>query len=460
MRIIFKIIWFLVFAKILFFWLWLWQLKEYHLGRMRAHFEKSFFKKTASGFWRIKFPIFTKKTAILSIIGIFLIILFLLIESHIVFLAVLIFSPLIFSFIVLIFQAPSEIFKKLILKRAGRKIEKMAGVLVIGVTGSYGKTSTKDFLAHILSKKFRVLKTEEHINSEIGIAKTVLKNLDEEKQVFIVEMGAYEKGKIKEVCQMVKPKIGVLTGINEQHLSMFGSLENIVQAKFELIESLPEDGLAVFNGNNELIRSKIFAQGGSISGGKNQKLVKEDNGVYESVLNNLLPWDKENFLMAAAVAESLGMKTEEIKESAENISSRIKIAKGINGSDVILSVYSANPRSVESHLDYLKRWPGSKIIVMPCLIELGKSAQEIHRRIGKKIGQICDLAVITTEENFKEIKEGALISGMALEKIIFCAEPDKIFKKIKSVSGKDGIILLESRVPQELIKKVRWQYGD
>ncbi|GAI48689.1 unnamed protein product, partial [marine sediment metagenome] len=129
--------------------------------------------------------------------------------------------------------------------------EQFKNLLVVGITGSYGKTSTKEFLATVLSKRFNVLKTKEHQNSEIGISRCILNELKPEHKVFIVEMGAYGKGGIKLLCDIAKPKIGILTGMNEQHLALFGSQENIIKTKYELIENLPSDGMAIFNGNNK-----------------------------------------------------------------------------------------------------------------------------------------------------------------------------------------------------------------
>jgi len=127
-------------------------------------------------------------------------------------------------------------------------------VKVIGITGSYGKSSTKEFLATILSAKYKVCKTSANRNSEIGVAETVLRELKPEHEIFIVEMGAYRTGEIKAICDIVHPTIGVLTAVSEQHLALFGSLEATKKAKYELIEALPENGIAIFNADNRATR--------------------------------------------------------------------------------------------------------------------------------------------------------------------------------------------------------------
>jgi len=447
--ILISILWFLIFTKVFLFWLWLWQLKEYHWGRFCAHFETKKWKKIISSFWRVKLPKFTPKTITILFFGILLESLILFYISsledsafYISLLILLILSPAISSLLILFFQIPTDILRNKILKRAQQKRKKFKDLLVIGITGSYGKTSTKEFLANILSKKFRVLKTKKHVNAEIGIAQAILNELTKDYEILIAEIGAYERGKIKQVCEMLQPKIGILTGINEQHLSTFGSLENIIEAKFELIESLPEEGLAVFNGNNRYCR-ELF-QETKIP----KKIVYPQNYNFDLSGKNLFSWDIENLSMAAAVAEFLGVEREKIEEALNEIESPIQIKKGINGLNIIDASYSANPDGVIGHLEYLKNWSGKKIIVMPCLIELGKVSGKVHKKIGAKIAEVCDLAIVTTKDRFKEIREGA---G---DKAVFMKDPKAILEKIKNFTKEGDLVLLESRVPVFLIKQL------
>jgi len=493
-------LWLVRTTKTVLFWLYLWQLKEYHIGRFLDHFRTSkgkqlligklnilklflfvaffflplltFFVvyisyifeaiKTLLDFLakRIKKPILTKKTFLLISLGILIELLALslilfytdtIIRLTFYLLIFDILAPLIVSLVVLLFQPLAVLGRNRIIRKAIKKREKFKDLLVIGITGSYGKTSTKEFLAKILSGKFKVLKTKEHQNSEVGISQCILDDLKSEYEVFVCEMGAYNRGGIKLLCDIAKPKIGILTGINEQHLATFGSLENIIKGKYELIESLPEDGIAFFNAKNKYclelyektkIKKKLYGQETTFPGG-------------------------ENILGAVAVARELGMTEEEINRAVEKIENRasiygsegedesktliaykmpgIQIKEGISDLKIIDASFSANPDGVIAHLEYIKNMPGKKIIVMPCLIELGSASREIHQRIGKKIAEVCDLAIITTKERFKEIKEEA---G---EKAIFLKKPKEILEKIKSFTKEGDIILLESRVPNQLI---------
>ncbi|MCK4453817.1 UDP-N-acetylmuramoyl-tripeptide--D-alanyl-D-alanine ligase [Candidatus Parcubacteria bacterium] len=501
--VLISVFWFVRTTKAILFWLYLWQLKEYHIGRFKAHFQTYkgkhlifnkllllkiilllsflfssvlvglqllnfvvllpsvlFFlyllesAKTLKDFFQIKLkkPVLTKKTIPILV---FTFVLFTFIPiflwqkvtlSQVIYdypplyrfcfwlLLIDILVPIIVSLIVLAFQPFTVLLRNRILEKAKKKREKFKDLLVIGITGSYGKTSTKEFLYSILSEKYKnkILKTKEHQNSEIGISQCILNDLKPKHQIFICEMGAYNRGGIKLLCGIAKPKIGILTGINEQHLATFGSQENIIRAKFELIESLPEDGIAFFNAKNKYcvelyektrIKKILYGQEIAFSG-------------------------QENILGAIAVAKEIGMDEKDIMNACEKIKDKIggiELKKGINGLNIIDATYSANPDSVISHLEYLKTWKGRKILIMPCLIELGKVSKEVHQRIGKKIAEVCDLAIITTKECFDDIKGGAKLA-------IFIEDPKKIFEKIKDFNKLEDIILLESRVPKELIE--------
>lgn len=459
MNPIITILWFLIFIKLLLFWLWIWQLKEYRLGRFLAHFEGQWFKKIISSFWRLKYPEFTKKVIIIFLTCLAAEILLLLYFSiTLAIILTIFFIPL----LILSFQIPTVIWRKIVIGKAKAERLKFKNLLVIGITGSYGKTSTKEFLNTILSSKFKVLSTPAHQNTDIAISKLILEKLTRDIEIFIVEMAAYKRGEITSPCQIVKPKIGILTGINEQHMATFGSQENIVKTKFELIEGLPRsesqvllrglpiDTIAFFNAKNKYclelynktnIKKFLYGEAAKIFG-------------------------EENLLGAMLVAKELGMSDEEITKAVEKIENRlpgIQQKGGVNGLIIIDATYSANPYGVTAHLEYLKTFPGRKIIVMSCLIELGKASKEVHRKIGKKIAEVCDLAIITTKDRFKEIKEGVVIvevkprhvRGLTSTKqpeIIFLENPKEIFEKIRDFCYEGDVVLLESRVPSEMIK--------
>ncbi|MBI2042605.1 MAG: UDP-N-acetylmuramoyl-tripeptide--D-alanyl-D-alanine ligase [Candidatus Nealsonbacteria bacterium] len=521
-------LWLVIFAKKIFFWIWLWQLKEYHIGRLIDHFRTYKGKKlilnplfaikilaafgiyfysevpmayailclfflefivSVRGFIKksLKIPVLTRKTSVILSAGIsfeLLVISFLygarvsLVKFTAFLLAVDIFVPVIASLLVLAFQPIAVAMREQALKQATRRIAEAENLLAIGVTGSYGKTSVKEFLAEILSKKYKVLKTEEHQNSEVGIANCITNKLEKRHEIFVAEMGAYNEGGIKLLTSIVKPKIGILTGINEQHMATFGSLRKTIKTKFELIEALPEDGLAILNYDDENIRKeKIENYNSKIKNVKFYSMTSKNADIWAENINadtkslsfNIRAKDGDeadfrlnllgahnvlNVLGAAACAKYLGMSLDEISKACADIDPRrsgMQLKNGVNNLNILDSTYSSNPTGIISHLDYLKLWPGKKIIVMPCLIELGSASNEVHARIGRKIAEVCDLAIVTTKEHFRDIKDGASIKPI---EVVFMEKPEEIIEKIKDFTNAEDIVLLESRVPGRVISNL------
>lgn len=526
------VLWFVRTSKHVLFWLYLWQLKEYHIGRFFAHFKttkgqnlvlnplqnikvilailfllnkivfvwilgfvyfvESFVFFRSVYFNRIKKPKITKKTIPLILLSFLIIILFPIslyiyldniIQISLYLLVFDILTPLVVTAIVLLFQPLAVFIRANIIWSAKRKIEKLKplGLIVIGITGSYGKTSTKEFLTTILSHKFKVLSTKDHQNSEIGISRCVLNNLGSNHKVFVVEMGSYNRGGIKLLSNIVGPKIGIVTGVNEQHLALFGSLDNLLSAEGgrELAIALPEDGLLILNGDNKYcldlykrahtkkllysldknrINSDLWA---------NEITVKKDSVSFVTMnkqkemasftVNVFGKQNVQNILAAILTAKELGMSFEEIAKACEDIKneqSGILLKNGKHGINVIDSSYSSNPDGVIADLEYLNIFPRKKVIVMPCLIELGNKSAEIHRKIGEKIGKVCDLAIITTKEMFLEIKNSAQLAGMKEKNIVFCENPEEILTRISIFCTKGDAVLLEGRVPDKILSKI------
>ncbi|MBC7074380.1 hypothetical protein H5T58_03325, partial [Candidatus Parcubacteria bacterium] len=307
LSLIFPWLWLWRALKSIFFWIHLWQLKEYHLGRFACHFQthkgKSIFKRPllwlkisalilAFYFSHFSFFIFLTLFFLYLVEGFVFFARILqrkLILPHLTFKAIflILVNIIFFSFIawyfafdfkilvlwdigdfsaistlILIFQPISFFFRKRKINLAIQKRKLFKNLLAIGITGSFGKTSTKEFLSTILETKYgkdRVLKTPEHQNSEIAISNLLINELNLTHLFLVCEMGAYNKGGISLLAKMVKPKIGIVCGVNEQHLSLFGSLSNLLSAEGgkELLESLPEDGILIYNGEDQVL-CKIY----------------------------------------------------------------------------------------------------------------------------------------------------------------------------------------------------------
>jgi len=521
--------WLVRSVKQVLFWIYLWQLKQYHRGRFLAHFKTENGKKlmlqpmqvlktallvvflASSIFYpfaylvflplivflayflesmlyfksifskRLKSPKLTKKTGFLlgasfvaQVVFAILIIGFIPDLSWIAFalLAFDVLLPVIISGVVILFQPLADRFRLNLQKRAKEKIESLNNKLtIIGITGSYAKTSTKEYLATILSEKFKVLTTKEHQNTEVGIPQAILDELGPEHDIFIAEMGAYDKGTIKRISDFLKPEIGIVTGVNSQHLALFGSMDNLLSAEGgrELLQSLPTDGLLVVNGENDFCQDLYSkADVRKFSYKLDDKVIKnldvKKNFASFSIDNTQFKVDVLgrhnvlNLLGAILVARELGMSIGEIAKASEKITAKnssFKILRNNMGMNVIDSTYSANPDGVIADLDYLKIYPGKKVIVMPSLIELGKTAKEVHYSIGAKIAQICQLAIITNSDHYEDIKNGAIAKGMKEESILLIGDANLIFGKVKTFCKEDDTILLEGRINESIISRIK-----
>jgi UDP-N-acetylmuramoyl-tripeptide--D-alanyl-D-alanine ligase len=515
--------WFVRQIKSVLFWLYLWQLKEYRIDRFLVHFQTEkgrkiflnfifFFKivllfllissfyflsffffltylltlfyfseslKSFLDFFlkKAKIPVFTKKILFLFLINIsfFTFLLFLTLSFKpylpILLLTFDIFSSLIVSLILLFFQPFVFIWKICLFNKAKQKREKFKDLIVVAIVGSYGKTSTKEFLAKILEKKFKVLKTEKNQNNEVSISKCILEKLNKDHQVFVCEIGAYRKGEIKRVVEIIKPKIGIVTGVNEQHLALFGSMENLISAEGgkELVERLPGDGILILNGENEILRNlyqnekiekkfiglnnphfDLFAKDILIKKEKIQFLALDKEGNFGKFELNLIGHQNIiNILLAACAAKILSkMRLNEIALFSKEIKqeqSGVKLISTKYGFFIIDASYSTNPDAVLTHLEYLKVWEKKKVIVMPCLIELGRAGKEIHLKIGEKIREICDLAIITAFDYFRELKGNE-------KKIIFLEDSEKIIQKLREFLKEGDVVLFEGRVDKRIIE--------
>jgi len=515
MLFIFAIVLILALIKIIrdnLFYLWLWQIKMYRLDRMLAHIKdeksvlggninhffclivllffylyQSLFVYIAGLFFAFTFfqillevkkrtlkrPKPTFKTIFIFLTSLFVCffitasfymymdkeISFVLVTLLLLFFYLI--TPVLITLIVFSINPIFNFQKKRILKKATDKIETLKKVKVIGITGSYGKTSTKEFLYTILSEKFKVVRTEGNNNTNIGVAYTVLNNVDDSQDYFICEMGAYRIGEIAEMCAIVKPQMGILTGINEQHLDLFGSMENTKEAKFELIKSLPEEGLAVIN---EKLKSETEKREISVKDIKyfSDKLSTEINtskdGLEFNYKNTNFKTEikgehyLENLLSTIIVAENLGMSLAEIKEAVKKIKpSKFMMRKqeGFNKSIFIDDSYSANPDGVIAALDYLndEYQDYKKIIVFPGIIELGNESEKVHEKLFAKINEICNIAYILNLEQ-------RVLGDKDKCQFVF----DKDFGKVASLLKKDlnekTVVLFESRGAGVVLKKL------
>ncbi len=316
--------------------------------------------------------------------------------------------------------------KQSFLNTAGEKLSKLPDLKVVAITGSFGKTSTKDILYTLLFKKYYAVKTPKSFNTPQGIAQIVLEMVKINSDIFICEMGAYKIGEIKKICDFIKPDIGIITAIAPQHLERFRSLENIAKAKFELIQSLPTDGTAILNGNYESIKNNASAVSTKIIfyGSENDPFYATDieSGIEGTTFILHTPKGEtnikipligkhhvQNFLAATAAAMQLGLTLFEIKERAKLLlptPHRMEIKK-IGNIIFIDNSYNTNPKSAENSLNLLNGFKDArKIVITPGFVELGKEASNENQKFGNNIACIADEIIIVGENAKKDLLDG------------------------------------------------------
>lgn len=389
-------------------------------------------------------------------------------------------SYFIVGIIIFALSFPTEVFRDLQIAKARQKLKKFKKLLVIGVTGSYGKSSTKDYVAQILKEKFSVVKTKGTNNTPIGIAQTILHDLTSETDIFVVEMGAYKKGEISDMCDMVHPKIGILTAVNDQHLSLFGSLENTKKAKYELIESLPRDGTALFNGNGDVVdlymktkKNKVLYStyyGKDLSQGEKQGIfasnihVKKRSVVFrvtigESSFQLEAPLigghNIENILPGIFLAHLLGMNEQQIKRAVMYLSpiSKTMIYHALqNGVTIIDDTFNANPDAVIAALRYAKIFKGKKILVLQPMIELGKRSMDEHYRVALEAGKVCDALFLTNKNFYSAILRGIDESGGKCEVRVVTSQLASDY--LSEYAKKDDVVVFEGKEAAYVLEKL------
>jgi UDP-N-acetylmuramoyl-tripeptide--D-alanyl-D-alanine ligase len=353
---------------------------------------------------------------------------------------------------------------------AKKILANMPDLIVIGVTGSYGKTSVKNFLVKALEKKYEVLTTPKNYNTTMGVVKTIRENLKPTHQIFICEMGATKPNDIKEICDIVKPKFGVITSIGPQHLESFKSIENVIKTKFELADSVKENnGIMFLNYDNEYLSKQHIEQEFITYGINNSNLNynafniktsskgstfsmidKTSNTEIEFKTKLIGAHNVVNITGAVAISNHLGIPLNELVvqvRNLKNVEHRLELISHKN-LDIIDDSYNSNPVSSKSALDTLSQFDGTKIIVTPGLIELGNDEEKYNFELGKYACDICDYIFLVNSRQAKYVRKGISFSKFNKNKIFKVSSPKEAMKKILelNISGKITV-LLENDLP-------------
>lgn len=359
-----------------------------------------------------------------------------------------------------------------------RYYRSLFNVKVVGVTGSVGKTTTKDMICAVLSKKYKILKTEKNLNNEIGVSKTIL-NLDETYDVLVIEMGMCNFGEISDLTDVVKPDIGIITNIGVSHLEALGSRENIMKAKLEILEGMAPKSLLVINKDNDLLQNYVNEDYKikSIAIKNEFADVKAENiycdgleTIFDIIDGKLIIKAKipclgehnvYNALIAYVVGKELEISSDEIVKGMLNFVTsgmRQKLVD-FNGASLIEDCYNASPDSMKAAIKTLSemKTEGKKIIVISDMLELGSISKEAHYNIGKMISESNIDELYCFGSLAKEYVCGAEQNGMSKDKIYFFDSKIDLATSLEKAINKNDVIWFKASRGmklEEVIQKI------
>ncbi len=355
------------------------------------------------------------------------------------------------------------------IKKAKAKLAEKSPI-VIGITGSFGKTTAKNLLCGMLKEKYTVLATPGSFNTPMGICRTVNDGLADE-QVLIAELGARHKGDIKELCAIVSPKYGIITAVGDMHIATFGSVDNVADTKFELAKSIGSDGFCAFNGYNarcaalfdRAVACEKTLVGGGAEGaiGYENLVIGKDGTAFELVIGGnkyavrtalLGAHIAELVSVCAAVALKLGVTPEQIVSAvgkAEPVEHRLQLVPSRDPSIAVIDdAYNSNPVGAKNALDVLGMFGGKKIIITPGFVELGTVEKDCNTELGKHIAAVCDYAFLIGSRA-QDIKSGAVDGGMNEGCISIFASLDDAVSALAEIVG-DKAVLFENDLPDNI----------
>lgn len=348
------------------------------------------------------------------------------------------------------------------------KIESLKHTQVVGIAGSYGKTSVKDVLFHLLKKDFKVLKTPLSYNTIFGIAQVVDLELDDSYDYFLCELGEFQKGDIAEMCEMVFPKYGILTGINDQHLERFKNIKNTIATIFELADFLKvQQQKSIVNGLNQYISEEVQMRGSHnfvlystddsellVSdvkfSDKGTSFVLKHQGKVYPVETPLLGYAHlNNILGATTLAVQLGASLDRLVKRIEilpHVSHRFDQNVLPNNLLLVDNSYSSNSDSFKESLNILKGLSRkNKILVTPGMVELGDSSDSIHQELGKMANSVCSYVVLVGKSD----RTKALASGIDREKVVWMDDIRDLWQTVEKlgIQPNETVVLLENDLP-------------
>lgn len=380
-------------------------------------------------------------------------------------------SPLLALVIWLITYPIEKAVSKWYIGDAKRILKSHKNLTVIGITGSYGKTTTKFILNRILSEKFNTVCTPQSFNTPMGVVRTVRTLLKPQTQVFICEMGAKNVGDIKEVCDIAAPDYGIITSVGEQHLETFKSVDNVFKTKFELADAVSKKGgLTLANLDSVGIKTRqdkrndvVFFGEGTKYSAKNITCSEEGttfdlclDGTQFTVSTRLLGLHSvSDILAAAALAHILGVSDSDIKfaiGSLKPTEHRLELKGYVNGSLLIDDAYNSNPEGCLEAVRVLGSFEGKKkVIITPGLIELGSREYDCNYALGLEAAKHCDMIILVGQNRSRPMMDAIDTTEFNKDNVYVVSSFKEAMEIYTPMANKDSVVLLENDLPDNYL---------
>ncbi len=348
------------------------------------------------------------------------------------------------------------------LSKAKKKL-KMMPCRKIAITGSFGKTSTKNILFKILSEKYRTCATPKSYNTPMGICMTILNKLSPLDDFFIVEMGARHKGDISFLCNLIGADYGILTPVGKCHIETFKTLDNVENTKFELCQNVKD--FMVINGKSEsnlrlydkcekkkylICKAGSFAYADDIKflEGKARFVLYIDNKSVLVSTKLLGRANVDNIVVASSLAYLLGLNLLDIKKGIENLTPiphRLELVKGY--ATVIDDSYNSNYEGFKQALEVLESFNGQKILVTPGMVELGREQEKLNYDIAMEIAKVCDKVIVMNKVNKTALTDGLRDGKFNMKNVLYANTRQEQKELLKSIITKDSVVLFENDLP-------------
>ncbi len=357
------------------------------------------------------------------------------------------------------------------IKSAKKILSAHKDLKVIGVTGSYGKTGTKNILYKMLSEKYNTFVSPKNFNTTLGVVRSVRESMPRAAQVFICEMGAKKKNDIKEICDLVHPTVGLITSVGPQHLDTFGNIETVVSTKFELKTAVDGRGGTVYcNGDNEYIKDYMKGEKGVLYGtnkgdfyasdiscsalGTTFNLHLRDESI--SVQTKLLgAHNVVNIVGAAAVAYDMGVTAKQLAFAISRLNQtehRLELKRTVGGATLIDDAYNANPVGSAEACRVLARFDGmKKVIITPGLVELGEKEEEYNFNLGAVAAECADYIILVGKNRSKPLYDGVLSKNFSKEKLFVASSFNEAMSIFAPLADSNTVLLIENDLPDNYL---------